>query len=329
MGGVLVDRLSTISHVFHVKNTRNRSLRVLGVQKSCGCLEASIDRDLIAPYQEALLTLSASVTPSYSAKTVHCVLRTDDPDNATLTYSLAFQTFPRVQFRPLALNLGSLRRTGTAGDGTHSAVEASLEVFRASGEEVDSVARLDVPGGLSAALRGAATTDEPAKGVVRISYRVRVQLRADGPTDTTGSRRQLVIGALTRRGEQASLPVAWAWQEAVEASPSNVSFGALTGATSEAARVLVRSTEDRSFRILSILGDDSASVEDLRTEAIGGDSPRRLVHSVSFRLRLSNPSVRASAGTVTIVTDDDACPRLPVRWSAFVERHRDDVTRIE
>ena len=46
--GDVVDRLTTIEHVFHVTNNKNHDLRLLGVEKSCGCLEASIDRQLLS-----------------------------------------------------------------------------------------------------------------------------------------------------------------------------------------------------------------------------------------------------------------------------------------
>ena len=110
------------------------------------------------------------MTPSYSAKNVSCTVRTDDPTHAAMTYSLAFQTFPRVQFRPLALNLGSLRHADTNASDTSYAADAWLETFRATGEEADGIDQLEAPSGVRVGIGEKVTTDEPAKRVVRTSY---------------------------------------------------------------------------------------------------------------------------------------------------------------
>ena len=137
-GGIVVERTTTIGHSFRLQNTGNRVLKILRVEKSCGCLEAAITPQELGPWQAARLALSVQVTPSYSERTVGCVVKTDDPINGSVSYSLAFKTFPRVQFRPTALSLGTLRRTVSPGADGDCAADACLEVFRRPGEEVDS-----------------------------------------------------------------------------------------------------------------------------------------------------------------------------------------------
>jgi len=319
-GGIVVDRSSTISHVFHLKNTGDRQVKMVGVEKSCGCLDATITPQSLAPRQEARLTLSAHVAPSYAdRRTVSCVVKTDDPSRGAVTFSLAFHSFPRVQFRPLALDLGSLRRVGTPGESGHREAEAWLDVYRAPGGDADAPRRFDVPDGLLVDTSGKPGTDEPARGIVRTSYPLRVRIRQERLREQPGGRQQLVLGVLTRRGEVGSLPISWAWHESIEASPRRVHFGTLKDITSGPASISVRSTEKRAFRILSVCGDETAAVVPFESPAPAASLIARETHLVALRIRLKNPKRRAAAGTVTVVTDDSTCSQLSIYWSAFVD----------
>ena len=89
-------------------------------------------------------------------------------------------------------------------------------------------------------------------------------------------------------------------------------------------RILVRSTEDRSFRILSVVGDDRGVVTPVTPDSIGSDSPQRKAHSLSLRIRLKTPNARAAAGTATIITDDVACwdrARIELQFCALMRRY--------
>jgi hypothetical protein len=330
-GGIVADRSTTIRHVFYLKNSGKHNLRIIDVEKSCGCLEASVDRYSLDPAQEAQITLAAHITPNYSARVVSCLVKTDDPGRATTTYNLAFKTFPRIQFRPLALNLGSFLRTGTPGEGTDRSADAWLDVFRTPGEEVDSPARFHSLDGVHVEVGDGLVADEPARGVIRLSYPIHVRIPRDLLESTTGSQQQLDIELLTRRGERGSLPVVWSWRSAISASPRHLHFGTLGGLTAGPARVLIRSTEGRGFRILSIAGDAAATVTSAAPDSSGLDLPTatRAVHSLSLRLRLNNPGWRAASGTVTVTTDDKTCPRLPIHWSAFVERSQGAKAQVD
>lgn len=317
-GGIVVDKTSRISHTFGLKNTSNRQLNILDVQNMCGCLESTVAPRSLAPYQEATVQLSAHITPSYSSRTAACTIKTDDPHNGAITYSLSFQTFPRVQFRPLALNLGQLGRISTSSAGRDSSADAWLEVLHSTGEAIDSPARFEMPDGVRVEVRGQSSTDEPARNVVRTNYPIHIRIRED----RLARREQLAIKVVTQRGESASLPVLWTLRNPIEAVPNRLHLGTLTALTSNSVKILVRSTEDRAFRILSITGDEAGTVSLLGRKEIGADSPARKAHSISLEVHIRNAAARAAAGTITVATDDRYCPRLPIYWSAFVEGDR-------
>jgi len=320
-GGVLVDQLSKISHVFRLKNTGNRDLKITGVDKSCGCLDASIDRYSIAPGHVASLRLSAQVTPSYSDITARCIVKTDDKDIGDIAYSFAFTTYPRAQFRPLRFNIGTLDPPGMPGEKQDCEVDAWLDVFRAPGEQTDFVEKVHTPDGLRVEIGKSISTDEPAKGIIRTSYPVHGRIRRDLLTSMYAGQQELSCSAVTRRGERVSLSIAWTWRSPIEASPSRIHFGTVSGSRSDTRRLLIRSTWNRSFRILSITGDDAGSLLPITQNEIGSSSHASESHSLPLQLSVTNPNTRAAAGTFTIDTDDATCPKLSVLWSAFVDRN--------
>lgn len=323
-GGVVVDQSSTFTHVFTLKNNLNRDLKILGFEKSSGCLTASIDRDLVAPGREASLTLTARLEPNYSARMLSCAVKTDDPGIAATNYTLALKTFPRVQFRPIAFNLGLVRRSGTPGADGESSVDAWLEMFRAAGQELDSPERFEAPEGVGIAVCEGPSTDEPAKGVVRTSYPLKIKIPHDRLVGAQkGIPEQLTIVSHTRRGARGILPVTWRIRNPIEAVPGRLHFGTLSGPKSGLAGLVVRSAEDRAFRILSLKADESASVMLVAPESIGPNSHPSKVHSLSLRLELKNPLASAAAGSVVVETDDASCPSLTVYWSAFLDRPKD------
>lgn len=170
-------------------------------------------------------------------------------------------------------------------------------------------------------VRDGASSDEPARGVIRTSYPFRILIRRDRLANTSAGQ-QLAIAALTRRGERDSLPVSWTWGSPIEVFPSRLHFGILAELTSNPLRVRIQSAEDRAFRILAISGDEAGSVVSAGDEPIGSQSPTRKVHWLSLKLHVPRAETRAAAGTMTVLTDDTSCPRLPVYWSAFVDREQ-------
>lgn len=187
-----------------------------------------------------------------------------------------------------------------------------------------------MPEGVHAVARDVPAIDEPTRGVIRNSYSLHVEISQDQvATKGDTSLQQLAVGVLTRRGKRGSLPITWTWTNPIEAAPGRLHFGTLNRLTSGPGWIVIRSTEDRAFRILSITGDAAASLLPASPEMIGPGSPARKVHRVSLRLQLKNPNTRAAAGTATIMTDDISCPNVSFYWSAFVERSQGTGVKVD
>ncbi len=80
---------------FELVNEGNSPVRILGVESGCGCLAAAVDRNLVMPDKAALVSVSASVTPS-EPKDVRIKIHTDstiDPD-VDLTFRVAGRRKP-------------------------------------------------------------------------------------------------------------------------------------------------------------------------------------------------------------------------------------------
>ncbi len=121
----------------------------------------------------------------------------------------------------------------------------------------------------------------------------------------------------------------WGWRDPIEAHPGRIHFGTLRSLTTDPFRVLIRSTENRAFRILSVAEDEAGSVTPDSRAPIGPDAPPSTIHSLSLKLQLTSPDARAAAGTMTVMTDDSACPSLLIQWSAFVDRGGATDSRVD
>jgi hypothetical protein len=200
-------------------------------------------------------------------------------------------------------------------------LSAWVDVFHTPGEAVDSIEQLNAPHALLAELRGAATSDAPTVGIVRTSYPVQVRLRPVPLKERQPGRQMRSVEVKTTRGVMLSLPVTWIWRESVEVQPSHVHFGTITDLESKPATVTIRSTEGRPFRLLSVRGDDTATVSVVSPSEVGADSTAKESHTLAFTVRLtSGTDARVISGTTTVETDDPDCPAIPIPWSAFVGR---------
>jgi hypothetical protein len=197
----------------------------------------------------------------------------------------------------------------------------SLEVFRRPDETIDAPREFRVPEGVRVERSGKPTSDSPAKGVTRTIYPLRVHLQPDKFPSQSTPRQLISLGVVTARGEQSTLPLTWTVEEAIVAKPGRLHFNYTEDGGSETATVLVRSTEVRPFRILSVDGDKSSSVELEKPERIGPRSKPNVSHVLTLRVQPSlNIDGRSAAGTVVVETDDAPCSRVLIHWSGFVAR---------
>jgi hypothetical protein len=95
-GAVFSVDTPTLTHEFRVQNPTRRAVRILDERHTCDCAKVVLDKREIPPGGFLSLTMRVNVPVVYTKRNVGCTLETDLVDHPNWTYSLAFESFPKV-----------------------------------------------------------------------------------------------------------------------------------------------------------------------------------------------------------------------------------------
>ncbi len=97
-GVVLVSpqEAARVEHTFDVPNPYDHPLRIRVASRSCGCTQARLDREVVAPGETAQLHLSVSVANENQDRTVQATVDTDSEERPSLQFVVNWTTRARV-----------------------------------------------------------------------------------------------------------------------------------------------------------------------------------------------------------------------------------------
>jgi hypothetical protein len=317
-GVIYAPGASKLSHVFSIKNTTGRSVRILKIDKSCACTTARIAATELANGESTELEMEASVPQSGAKGGLFCTVKTNSEEFPEWTYAIYYESLPRLSIEPPVLHLGTFNEDPTnasPGDGSpRPSVVVTVHAMSLTdlGLEVLPTVGLD--------LSTASMDEDPSpvgKGIFRKRYRLfaHPRLADDAPKGTQ-------FRAVTvRAGKDESMAsVAWTYKTKFRVTPSPVSFGSLEpGATSPARRVVISADRDRPFRVRSVSNAKASAGERVESRPIGEDDATSQRHSFDLRLTVpTGASASMLTGSIVVEIDDAQRTRLEIPWSAFI-----------
>lgn len=318
VGPVLADTTTSLRHAFVVKNSTRVPVKIIDIKASCTCTTSRLGKRSLGPGESTELELSASVPNSYSRADLFCTLLTNHPTAREWTYSMHFESLPRLWISPQHLNLGSFR----AGDLKEGGVLAKaagpsklqVDLFGSNPEIASQAALVEREDGLTAQLTGSPEARPMGIGIWHRRFALDVALNEGFEVGAGNRAKSLVVNS---GGAQASATLTWQVSQPIVASPSTIHFGAVgLGGKPAGRRLLLQSSEGKTFRVTSADGGEHIRfAEPSSSEAIDG----HLLVDFEFAPPESGRAGTAS-GVIQLATDDVHQPVVRVPWTAIVGR---------
>lgn len=310
----------TITHVFHVKNRSYRVLKVLEKKCSCSCTATDLSAQAIQPGDHATLTMSVRLPHNHVENSnTRCELVFDD--GTSRTYTIAYETFPRVLVTPETLDFGAvhLDKKGAARPDNERTTVVTL--FAPADEELP---RLNLPREThEIAVRQVGEPQEYARGSVKVrqyelAFKQRRERlsRGDVRSPTCAQR----IDITTDSDVSSFVTLTWHYVDRYRVEPSPVFFGRMdAGGPAKKASVLLIGPAGESLNIKSIESDSALLVPIVAPTRDGDAKPRLRTADLVLDVPASVPD-GAVSGTVHVTMEDDEASVISIPWSAFVRR---------
>ena len=325
-GYVFPEKQSSFTHCFVVKNTTERPVEFLRIEKSCTCASVELEKYRLARGETAKLTFRMDVNKSYMHRVAACVLKTDHPKFKDWPYTVEFVSVPFAVADPDVLNLGRWRADSTNPEADHA---VTLDLF-ADSQIALSRADFTVPNELELKLSPRAAVRRLQPQGWNTTYELSIRLSPKGLQTVRESSQSGVVtrtidllspGSKSRRWQYT---VYWQTLDSLDVHPSYLVFGNVLDEGDDHSRsVTITSTTSETFRIVSINGD-SGHVRMASTVDSAEDAGR---HRVTFELRpdesvgqnRAGGSPRFASGTIHVRTTDRRKPNIEIPWTAMLE----------
>jgi uncharacterized protein DUF1573 len=313
-GPVFAHRTPVLTHRFHIKNSTDRKVNIISESHSCSCANVNISEPALEPGGSADLTLIVNVPRDYGKRHITCDVKTDHPTFPEWAYHLEFESYPRAALAPDPVQLGTYHMGSRPASKTEAdwIRDIHLAVYAPTSEVLPDIVTISPPKEIEVAIDWGPRIETMDGGVVRALYGLRCGIRPGA--HAAGSFIQPVIVNL-RDGSSASAMVAWCAVGPWTVSPSHLHFGIVQpGGKSITKRVLIKSNDQRSFKIISVeCGSSNVGLTNTETKSACDQW---------IELELlppANDGQKVMAGSIKVRTDVDG-EDLIIPWSAFLRK---------
>jgi len=317
-GYVFANKQPRIAHEFSVRNTSTRTVKILDVQRNCGCTSFSLDKRHLAAGEATKFTINVDVPTGYIPKLASCVLKTDHPRFTDWVYTVQFVSLPFIAADPDVLNLGSFGLDGTNVDASRN---VAVDVFADSRTELTRE-MFSVPEEIDLQLFPNPGVRRLEKDVWNTRYTMSAGFSEKG---REALRRRSRPGIITKAieltaGESRhwSYSVYWQVLAPLACHPSFLSFGNLRDHREEHSRTItISSTTGERFRITAV----KAGSPEVLVEAVYDPSHEAATHRLKITAETNkDTSRRLLAGSIQVQTTAKNQLTVDVYWSATLDR---------
>ncbi len=311
-GYVFAPKQSRITHDFVVRNTSAETVKILKIDKNCGCTSFNLQKFQLAPSESTKLTVSVDVPAAYMPKSAACILRTDHPRFRDWVYSVEFVSLPFIMADPDVLSLGSFN---VDGSGAYADKNVTLDVFADSKVELIQE-NFTVPAEIKLEISPNTEVRRLQQNAWNTRYHLSIGLSQKGKETVLHTFRSGVvtkaIDVTVGESRRWSYSVYWQMLPPLVSQPSFLSFGNLLDDKDDHCRsITIRSTTKQKFKILSTKNQSPDVLFKCMYNPSNEAASQRLK---IMALRPKDSSSRFLTGSIQIETTAKVQPTVEIHW---------------
>jgi hypothetical protein len=293
-----ISALGKVSGSFKFKNAGDGVLKVDPPKPSCGCTDAKVAPDVLAPGQSGEITYNIKLDHAMGQVQKHISIYSNDPKNPDVQLTMQLDCTPLYQANPKMLRItlppGKDEVEGTITvirtDGLASQITTVVSDNPAVAGELDSDSTADMT-----VKKAKIVVHRPATPTSRILGNIRFW--AD---DNTNAPMESVLTWCEVQGELSAMPTQMYWvMPNLGNSITNYSADVLT------RTMLLKSTLGQTVNIKNV----STNIKGLTARAV----PKGDGKSFDLVLKFEELPRKYTAGVVTVDTGSDKLPKLEVQ----------------
>jgi hypothetical protein len=279
-------------HSFVIRNTTSDPVRISLLRVSCGCVVASIDRNVLQPGEESAIVARMDTTRVKGIKTVTIFVHFDQPRSEEVRLWLRANARDDVVVTPETLAFGQIKRGGSPATSVRI-------LFQADGRtritEVQAESNY-----IQAAVRE--LTRQPNEVV----YELTARLRPDAPVGRWFT--DVWLKTDNASMPRVRVPLTVEIESTLNVSPALVSLGELKVGQEVERKVIVRGV--KPFRVVGVRGTDAV----LRVRDSADASKPVHVLTIVYKAAQAGEFQRA----LEILTDLDGAASIDVQTAGRV-----------
>jgi hypothetical protein len=318
-GYIFADKQAKIRHTFVVTNDNSTPVKILRVERTCGCASFKLEKFELEPGEATALRVDVDVPTGYMPKIATCILKTDHPKFRDWLYTVQFIALPFAVADPEVLNLG---RFGFNERNKADVKHVNLDLFGDSKVTL-TADQFRVPEEVELEIDPDPETRELQRGVWNTRYQLSIKLNEKGRKGLDHDPQLGVVAKSIRLSAGGSrrwaYSVFWQVDAPLAPRPSFLSFGDLDDEGEDHARhVTISSSAGKNFKILSAKNSSS----DITIEAEYDASNESPSHQLKLRALKKEGSSKARflAGVIQVHTSCELQPAIELHWSAIMGR---------
>jgi len=256
-----VPRGPTLQHPFRLVNKTGRTVRIVGVRVSCGCVSARALQQTLAHGQETAILANMDTTRFFGHKSVTIFVTLDQPQWAEVRLWVQANSRDDVAVTPDTLAFGRIKR------GSAPSEQVKIAFFGNAGWQINGV-------------QAESNYIQPTVQVVQQgngerAYQVSARIRADAPVGKWYT--DVWVQTNNPGSPKLRVPLTVEIESALRVSPATVYFGQVKAGQEVERKVIVSGS--KAFRITKLAGTD----ESVQVKESSADS--KAVHVLTVQVR--------------------------------------------
>lgn len=312
---MIVTERTKYSKQFVIKNTFNKTIRVLDKKHSCSCTKSTLTKSVIEPNEEVTLTLEMELPTTKTQKKVTCTLVTDCQEFIEWPYNLEIMTYPVCEIDSPQIDMGNLssdqeKKLSTFNYTRYSTIENQIEKEICELQQDDE----NKNRGIILNVKNP-SIKKIGEGIFAKTWPIEVYIEKEKKSYSNRQNFHTIVVS-TNKGHKSSVLLFWRVTINMEIIPSNPHFGIVKMGDERRIDIVIKSSK-RPFTIKSI--DVSPQIKILPVNWKISSNSHTITAVYQPTRYDDNESLVVEKNRFLVITDDPENSQIKIPWTAFVK----------